>query len=127
MKDNIREEKELKYLKEELINNDLLLYIYDSKTNKVYVKIRFIEKDRIVEHYVARLTMEEYLEGDRIKFNEDKTALAVFKKDNNNQEVLVNFYNIEEHNCECGDFLDCAYNLSFNDKVDDYLRLVKKK
>ena len=126
MKDNIREKKEVKYLKEELINNDLLLYIYDSKTNKVYVKIRFIEKDRIVEHYVARLTMEEYLEGDRIKYNEDKTALAVFKKDNN-QEVLVNFYNLEEHNCECGDFIDCAYNLYFNDKVDDYLRLVKKK
>ena len=126
MKDNIREEKDVKYLKEEIINNDLLLYIYDSKKKKVYVKIRFIDNKQIIEHYVARLTMEEYLEGDRIVFNEDKTALAVFKKDNN-QEVLVNFYNLEEHNCECGDFLDCAYNLSFNDKVDDYLRLVKKK
>ena len=126
MKDNIREEKDVKYLKEEIINNDLLLYIYDSKKKIVYVKIRFIDNKQIIEHYVARLTMEEYLEGDRIVFNEDKTALAVFKKDNN-QEVLVNFYNLEEHNCECGDFLDCAYNLSFNDKVDDYLRLVKKK
>ena len=126
MKDNIREEKDVKHLKEEIINNDLLLYIYDSKKKIVYVKIRFIDNKQIIEHYVARLTMEEYLEGDRIVFNEDKTALAVFKKDNN-QEVLVNFYNLEEHNCECGDFLDCAYNLSFNDKVDDYLRLVKKK
>lgn len=126
MKDNIREDKDVKYLKEEIINNDLLLYIYDPKQKKVYVKIRFVDNKQIIEHYVARLTMEEYLEGDRIVFNEDKTALAVFKKDNN-QEVLVNFYNLEEHNCECGDFLDCAYNLSFNDKVDDYLRLVKKK
>ena len=126
MKDNIREEKETKYLKEELINDDLLLYIYDQKNNKVYVKIRFIENGKIVEHYVARLTMEEYKEGNRIRYNEDKTALAVFKKRQGN-EVLENFYSLDEHNCVPSDFLDCAYNLYFNDNVDEYLRLVKKK
>ena len=126
MKNNIREEEAKEFLKIEFINNDLLLYIHDIKENKVYVKIRFTKNNKIDEHYVARLTMEEYNEGKRIKYNEDKTALAVFKK-RQDDEVLENVYDLEEHNGVASDFLDCAYNLYFNDKVDDYLRLVKKK
>ncbi len=127
MKEAIKQEKKRILLKEELItDNDLLLYIHVPEEDKVYVKIRFITENNIVEHYVARLSMDEYLEGNRIRFNEDKTALAVFKKNDANEEVLENFYSLEEHSCECSDFLDCAYNLHFKDEVNDYLVLIKK-
>ena len=119
-------EKNKVILQEEVLNNNnLLIFIHVPEDNKVYAKIRFIKNNQIIEHYVARLTMEEYLEGDRIVFNEDKTALAVFKK-NNDKEILENFYNIEEHSSESSDFLDCAYNLYFKNKVDENFQLIKK-
>ena len=119
-------EKNKQLLREEVLNdNNLLIFIHVPEDNKVYAKIRFIENNQIIEHYVARLTMEEYLAGDRIVFNEDKTALAVFKK-NDDKEILENFYNIEEHNSVSSDFLDCAYNLSFKNKVDENFQLIKK-
>ena len=115
-----------KALKEELIDdNNLLIYI-QAPDNKVYVKIRFLDKyDKQNEHYVARFTMKEYLSGDKLVFNEDKTAIAVFKEEDG-YNVLENFYNIEEHSCACSDFLDCAYYSKFNTKLDNRLRLIKK-
>ena len=125
MKDNIREEIERNYLKQEFINDDLLLFIHKPKENKVYVKIRFIENRKINEHYIARLTFKEYLEGNRIRINKNKSAIAVFKKINN-QDVLDNLYTLKDHDCVSQDFLDCAHNIYFNNEVDEKHVLIKK-
>jgi len=124
MKDNIREELETKYLKKELVNDNTLL-LYEEVEDKVLVKMRFIKNNKINEYYVARLTKEEFFLGDSIRFNEDNTALAVFKR-KKDKDILINFYDLEDHETVNADFLDCAYNLKFNNKVRDDFTLIKK-
>ena len=126
MKNNIREELETKYLKEELVNDNTLLLYEEVAENDILVKMRYIRSNKIHEGYITHLTKKEFEAGDRIVFNDDNTALAVFKK-YKAREVLTDVVDLETHYSECSDFMDCAYNMKFNNKVDDYLRLVKTK
>ena len=126
MKNNIREELETKYLKTEIVNNNTLLLFEKESNNKVIVRMRYIEDNKINERIITHLTEEEFIAGDRIVFNEDNTALAVFKK-HQTKEVLTKVFDLDNHYSECGDFMDCLYNLKFKNKVDEYLRLIKTK
>ena len=126
MKKNIKEELETKYLKEDLVNDNTLLLYEQIDDNDILVKMRYIRNNRLNEGYITHLTKEEFLAGDRIVFNEDKTALAVFKK-YKDREVLTEVYDLESHYSACADFMDCEYNMRFKDKVDNYLLLVKTK
>ena len=124
MKKNIKEELETIYLKEDLVNDNTLLLYEEIENNIIQVKMSYIAFNRLHEVYVTRLTKEEFIAGDRIVFNEDNTALAVFKK-YKDREVLTTFYDLETHQSICSDFLDCAYNTKFKNKVNDYLILRK--
>ena len=125
MKNNIKEDLETEYLKQELINDNTLL-LYEQVDDSIYVKMRFIERNKINEVNITILSVDEYNMGDRVRINEDKTALAVFRKISD-MDVLTEVYDLETHYCGIRDFLDCEYNLRFSDQVDECLRLVKKK
>ena len=124
MKKNIKEELETKYLKEDLVNDNTLLLYEQVEENRIAVKMRFIEFDRLKEKHITNLTPEEFAAGDRIQLNEDKTALAVFKK-YKGREILYNFFDLETHYAASPDYMDFAYNTKFKNKVDNYLKLVR--
>lgn len=124
MKKTIKEDLETKYLKEELVNdNTLLLYEILGKNN-ILLKMRYIERNTLKETNIINLTLEEYMSGKVVRLNEDNTALAIFKNEDD-KEVLTQVYDLETHYSTCLDFMDILYNKKFKDKVDHYLVLKK--
>ena len=124
MKKTIKEDLETKYLKEELVNdNTLLLYEILGKNN-ILLKMRYIGRNTLKETNIINLTLEEYMSGKVVRLNEDNTALAIFKNEDD-KEVLTQVYDLETHYSTCLDFMDILYNKKFKDKVDHYLVLKK--
>ena len=124
MKQTIKEELETKYLKEELVNDNTLL-LYEKNEDEVLVKMRYIEFNRIKEIQITTLSFEEYIEGNRIRFNDDNTALAVFKKEKD-KEVLKTFYDLVTHSTYGSHLMSFGYNEKFSEKVDVDLLVLKK-
>ena len=130
MKKTIKEDQERLIINEELIgDNNLIQYEYNPKHDTVLLGVRFVENSSIKEHIITCLTVHQYASQlDKIvRFNEDNTAIAIFKKEND-EYVLQNFYNLETHDFSCIDFMDIEYNNKFpNNKINDRYVLIKKK
>lgn len=130
MKNTIKSDNERLIIKEELLDdNSLLQYEYDRENDKVLLAIRFIKHHTIQEHILTILSIHEYASelDDRVKINEDHTSIAIFDKKDNDY-VLRDCYNLQEHNYAINDFVDIEFNNKFpNIKINNYLVLKKKK
>lgn len=106
-----------------LTDNDSLEYTLD-ENKMVIASIRYIEMGKINEAVITIMTLEEYTNdlSKLLEISENNDAIAVFKKNTENNYELRNVYSLKDHIGECSDFIDCAYNLYFpNKKLDKHL------
>ena len=135
MKKTIKEEKERRIIREELIgDNSLVQYEYDEETNRVMLVVRFVKNNTIKEHILITMTLDEYNdELDRIvKFNKNNSAIALFKKEDFEgafyKYTLHDCYDLREHSFALVDFLDLEYHKKFpKNKEETYIVAKKKK
>ena len=107
-----------------LINDNTLLE-YSVKEGVFYITVRFIEYSSIKEHVLTVLSSDKMNNIFQIiNFNEDNTAIAIFKETEEGFQ-LNGVYDTEEHSYESGDFMDIMYEKKFNKKLDK--RLIKKE
>ena len=121
MKKTIKEELETKYLKQELVNDNTLLLYEQLTDDLIEVKMRYIDFNRLKELSVAHLSLEEYVEGNSLRVNDNNTALAIFKKIDK-EERLSDMYDLETHCKACSDLLDWSYNIKFNKDNKQYTK-----
>ena len=130
MRKTIKEDLDRTIVEEELIgDNSLIQYVYDGKQDKISLGIRFVDGSSIKEHILKTMTAHEYASElhEIVRFNDDKTALAIFEKQDDNY-ILDNCYDLQEHNFTSLEFMDLEYNMRFpNNPVDERFILQKKK
>jgi hypothetical protein len=131
MRKNIKEELEEKYLRAVLINDENLAIYTDNEyvENRVDLKVRYVDKNKIVEQLVTSLTKEEFLtkREELLEVNEAHTAIAVYKEDKDSL-ILDRLYMLDTHYFAIADFMDIQYNMYFpehNNTMTD--ELVKKR
>ena len=91
MKKTIKEELSEQYLRAYLANdNALIIYTEnDIDDNLVDVKVRYIKRKTIIEDYLTSITMDDFKHrrSNFIRTNEDKTAIAIFKKEEDSYQL----------------------------------------
>ena len=115
MKDTIEEELNRNIISKEIINNCLLEEIQED--DKIIVVTKYIKNNSIKETF---LTNKD--EKTKISVSPNKNYIAILKKDS-----LVRIYNTIENKLEYDEFSDIVYNNNFEDKVDIYKNLAKRK
>ena len=130
MKKTLKEDLDRIILEEELIgDNSLIQYVYDLKQDMIDLGVRFVAGMSIQEHIIKQMTVHEYASNlhEIVRFNEEKSAIALFKKQNKNY-VLENCYDLNEHAFASIEFTDLEYNQRFpNNPVNERFVLQKKK
>ena len=128
MKKTIKEDRQRKVIKEELLNDNLILE-YTQEKDKIIVGVRFVDSpiSGIKEHILATYDVAEYTEhiGELIQISEDKSAVALFKPIEGGYQ-LYRVYDTEEHSSEVDDFIDIVYDKKFPHQPLNK-QLVKKK
>ena len=131
MRKNIKEELEEKYLRTVLINDENLAIYTENEyvENRVDLKVRYVERNKIIEQLVTSFTKEEFLtKRDKLlELNEAKTAIAIYKE-NEDSLILDRLYMLDTHYFAIPDFMDIQYNMYFpeNENAMTY-ELVKKR
>ena len=115
MKDTIEEELNRNIISKEIINNCLLEEIQED--DKIIVVTKYIKNNSIKETF---LTNKD--EKTKISVSPNNNYIAILKKDS-----LVRIYNTIENKLEYYEFSDIVYNNNFEDKVDIYKNLAKRK
>ncbi len=129
MRKNIKEELEEKYLRAVLVNDENLLIYTDNeyKENRVDIKVRYVDKNKIIEQYISSLTKEEFLtkREELVEINEAHTAIAIYKERDKNL-VLDRLYMLDTHDFDIPDFVDIEYKMYFPENTISET-LVKKR
>ena len=129
MRKNIKEELEEKYLRAVLVNDENLLIYTDNeyKENRVDIKVRYVDKNKIIEQYISSLTKEEFLTKREklVEINEAHTAIAIYKERDKNL-VLDRLYMLDTHDFDIPDFVDIEYKMYFPENTISET-LVKKR
>ncbi len=129
MRNNIKEELEEMYLRSVLINdNSLLIYTENEYVeNRIDLKVRYVERNKIIEQYITSLTKEEFetKREDLIEINEAHTAIAVYKE-NEEGLKLDRLYMLDTRNFDIPDFVDIEYKMYFPEN-NISTQLVKKR
>ena len=118
MEKTIEKDLQRKILYRRIINeNTLLEYYY--KNHDVYIGVRFVdgEVSGIKEHVLKIMKDEEFSINvlDSIEINEDSSCIAIFNKIDEGFQ-LSDVYYTDEHNFECSEFIDLAYEKKFPNK-----------
>ena len=128
MRKNIKEELEEQYLRAVLINDDNLLIYTENEyvDNRVDMKVRYVDRNRIIEQYITSFTREEFLtkRDELIEINDDRTAIATYKEQDE-QLKLDRLYMLDTHWFGASDFIDLEYNRYFPENNLSY-ELIKK-
>ena len=130
MKKTLKEDLDRIIVKEELIgDNNLIQYEYDWKQDTILLGVRFVAGTSIKEHIIKQMTVHEYASElhEIVRFNEDKSAIAIFKKQDENY-ILDKCYDLNEHAFASIEFMDLEYNQRFpKNPVNEKFVLQKKK
>ena len=128
MRKTIKEELEEKYIKAVLINDNALLIYTENEydNNYVDIKLRYVSNGMIKENFLLKLSKDEFLNHDyMLQFNEEKTAIAIYKVENEELE-LNRLYSLETHMFATDEFLDIEYRQMFSKKESTPKKIVKK-
>jgi len=126
MKKTIKEDKARKIIKEEYITDNALLE-YVLENDEVTIGIRYIDRQKIHETILLKISLEDYLEraASFLDISEDKSTIATFTRIGKSYQ-LDRVYEITENSFVTDDFIDVAYQLKFpNQKLNK--QLIKQK
>ena len=118
MKKTIKEDSKRIILKQNYLDDNNLLE-YHINGQKVSLVVRYIEMNKIHEITLINMDFNDYLNElhNIVKINDDNNAVAIFKKDNNDEYWLYDIYKTEDHSLGYLDFLDIEYDNYFNKKI----------
>jgi len=116
LKSTIKEEKQRQILSETYLNDNCMLVTYAEDFN-ICVLARYVENNSIRDTFIAKIN-----ENIKLKISDSKSHIGVFK-----DNELIRLYNAIENNVEYDEFSDIVYNNNFDDKVNIYKKLVRKK
>lgn len=119
MKKTIREDNNRKILESRYLNdNTLLEFVLDG--NQVVASIRYVSGvvSGIREITLTTMSLEDYANNlsKIIEENEEKDAIAIFKRDEDGNYELRNVFEVEEHSYSILEFIDIVYAKKFPNK-----------
>lgn len=119
MKKTIKEENNRKILESRYLNdNTLLEFVLEG--NQVVASIRYVSGvvSGIREITLATMSLEDYANNLSKIFeeNEEKNAIAIFKRDEQGNYELRNVFDVEEHSYAILEFMDIVYAKKFPNK-----------
>ena len=119
MKKTIKEENNRKILESRYLNdNTLLEFVLEG--NQVVASIRYVSGvvSGIREITLATMSLEDYANNLSKIFeeNEEKNAIAIFKRDEQGNYELRNVFDVEEHSYATLEFMDIVYAKKFPNK-----------
>ena len=127
MKKTIREDIEEKYLRTVLINDNALLIYTEDENNpdRINVRVRYVDSSVIKDGRVTNLTREQFETRRNIflKLNSDRTALAVYREQDEGMELDF-VYDLIDHTHYTTHDAEPAYNVMF--RKDDQSQYVRK-
>ncbi len=117
MKRTIKEDQERFILKSEMINDNSLLE-YTADQGKMIISVRFVDSSKIKENIILSMDIVEYMKHQEnlIEFNEDKSAIAVFKPTTEGYSISY-VYDFIEHQSASPEFIDLEYENRFGKKL----------
>ena len=112
MKKTIREDNSRKILESRYLNdNTLLEFVLEG--NQVVASIRYVSGvvSGIREITLTTMSLEDYANNlsKIIEENEEKNAIAIFKRDEQGNYELRNVFDVEEHSYAILEFMDIVY------------------
>ncbi len=119
MKKTIKEDNSRKILESRYLNdNTLLEYVLEG--DQVTASIRYVSGviSGIKEITLTTMSLEDYAKNlsKIIEENEEKNAIAIFKRDEQGNYELRNVFDVEEHSYAILEFLDIVYSKKFPNK-----------
>ena len=119
MKKTIREDNNRRILESRYLDdNTLLEFVLEEK--EVVVTVRYVSStiSGIKEVTLTRMSLEDYTNNlsKIIEENEEKNAIAIFKRDEQGNYELRNVYDVEEHSYAILEFMDIVYAKKFPNK-----------
>ena len=130
MKKTIKEKLEEKYLRTVLVNDNALLIYTENEfvEGRVDIKVRYVDRNIIKEQYITSISLQDFKTNrdNLIEINKERTAIATYKIDENNNQRLDRLYMLDTHSFDIADFADIEYKMYFPEN-DLSFELIKKK
>ena len=123
MRKTIKEDSERLLLEQKYLDYNNLLE-YQINGQNVSLVVRYVEMNKIHEITLITMNFDDYLNElqNIVKINDDNTAVAIFKKENEDDYWLYDIYKAEDHSLGYLDFLDIEYDKYFNKKNKTHIK-----